>query len=181
MLVVQTVASVPLAHRALGHRAIALDPTPLALSTCPGLVGLPAVVRRCWGWRKRLRTIHLLCLQQAYGWPTAFAIQKPDWKRSGETISKHVRRAGRGPTDPKRREEEVLGTLLLICGVVHMPRLGPSCLVLFLPRMLLLHPYIHLAGNVVTDEHTNRGAGQPVYSGYLWYALKDCCDIILYR
>lgn len=52
------------------------------------------------------------------------------------------------------------GYLINFCGVVHMPRLGPSCLVLFLPRMLLLHPYIHLAGNVVRDEDTSRGASQ---------------------
>ena len=146
MLVVQTVASVPLAHSALGHRAIALDPTPLALSTCPGLVGLPAVVRRCWGWRKRLRTIHLLSqVCKPVDGPLA-SPYKSQIERGRVRRSKHVRRAGRGPTDPKRREEEVLGTLLLICGVVHMPRLGPSCLVLFLPRMLLLHPYIHLLG-----------------------------------
>ena len=44
------------------------------------------------------------------------------------------------------------GYLINFCGVVHMPRLGPSCLVLFLPRMLLLHPYIHLAGNVARNE-----------------------------
>jgi hypothetical protein len=48
-----------------------------------------------------------------------------------------------------------------------MPRLGPSCLVLFLPRMLLLHPYIHLAGNVARDEDTSRGASRP--------GQKRCC------
>ena len=80
-----------------------------------------------------------------------------------------------GPTDPKRREEEVLGTLLLICGDVHMPRLGPSCLVLFLPRMLL-HPYIHLAGNVTRDENTSKP--ERIHALFL---LKDGRDIVLYR
>jgi hypothetical protein len=51
------------------------------------------------------------------------------------------------------------GYLINFCGVVHMPRLSPSCLVLFLPRMLL-HPYLHLAGNVTRNEDTIRGASQ---------------------
>jgi hypothetical protein len=36
------------------------------------------------------------------------------------------------------------GYLINFCGVVHMPRLGPSCLVLFLPRMLRILTYTWL-------------------------------------
>jgi hypothetical protein len=70
------------------------------------------------------------------------------------------------------------GYLINFCGVVHMPRLGPSCLVLFLPRMLL-HPYIHLAGNVVRDDDTSRGASR---TGKGIVCAERCLLIsILYR
>jgi len=47
-----------------------------------------------------------------------------------------------------------------------MPRLGPSCLVLFSPRMLL-HPYIHLAGYACKKGgYESRGAIQPGQEGY---------------
>lgn len=59
-----------------------------------------------------------------------------------------------------------------------MPRLGPSCLVLFSPRMLL-HPYIHLARKVARDEITSRG--KSARPGRVLCAPNDVCGIILYQ
>lgn len=71
-------------------------------------------------------------------------IQSQFGRAQGETISKHVQ-GGDQPT-LNAGMGGVAGYLINFAESCTCPDLAPSCLVLFLPRVLL-HPYIHLAGN----------------------------------
>lgn len=119
MLVVQAVASVSLAHGALRHRAIALDPTALAFSTCSRFVRL-SILRGRRGWCERWFAFHVYCMQ---AWRPAGSIIQSRGVRCQSTCNKQG-------GNPKRREEESG----INCGVEprsRSPTLGPRVTLYF--------------------------------------------------
>ena len=71
------------------------------------------------------------------------------------------------------------GYLINFCGVVHMPRLGPSCLSYICHACFCILTYTWLE-MLARNEVMSRGANQSDQKGYC-IRWNGGCGIILYR